>query len=94
MSECIQCGKKLQSMQINFCGRICRDVYYNDKYKSKQEELDIFSVSMKKIEGTKNDYEQILRINSYFSTLEKDKIQKIEDIISKTVEDIQRILRY
>jgi len=71
MSKCIQCGKKLQSMQINFCGRICRDVYYNDKYKSKQEELDIFSVSMKKIEGTQNDYEQILRINPYFSTLEK-----------------------
>ena len=58
------------------------------------EELDIFSVSMKKIEGTKNDYEQILRINPFFSTLGKDKIQEIEDIISKTVEDVQRILRY
>jgi len=58
------------------------------------EELDIFSVSMKKIEGTKNDYEQILIINPCFSTLEKDKIQEIEDIISKTVEDVQRILRY
>jgi len=58
------------------------------------EELDIFSVSMKKIEGTKNDYEQILRINPFFSTLGKDKIQEIEDIISRTVEDVQRILRY
>jgi len=58
------------------------------------EELNIFSVSMKKIEDTKNDYEQILIINPCFSTLEKDKIQEIEDIISKTVEDVQRILRY
>jgi len=58
------------------------------------EELDIFSVSMKKIEGTKNDYEQILRINPCFNTLLKDKIQEIEDVISKTVEDVQRILRY
>ena len=58
------------------------------------EELDIFSVSMKKIEGTKNDYEQILKINPCFNTLPKDKIQEIEDIISKTVEDVQRILRY
>jgi len=58
------------------------------------EELDIFSVSMKKIEGTKNDYEQILRINPAFNTLPKVKIQEIEDIISKTVEDVQRILRY
>jgi len=94
MSECIQCGKKLQSLQKDFCGRICRDVYYNDKYKSKQVELDIFSVSMKKIEGTENDYEQILRINPCFNTLPKDKIQEIEDIISKAVEDVQRILRY
>jgi len=50
------------------------------------EELDIFSVSMKKIEDTKNDYEQILRINPCFRTLSKNKIQEIEDIISKTVE--------
>jgi len=49
---------------------------------------------MKKIEGTENDYEQILRINPCFNTLPKDKIQEIEDIISKTVEDVQRILRY
>ena len=48
---------------------------------------------MKKIEGTKNDYEQVLRINPMFSSLSENKIQEIEDIISKTVEDVQRILR-
>jgi len=94
MSKCIQCGKKkLQSLQKDFCGRICRDVYYNNKYKSKQEELDIFSVSMKEIEGTVHDFEQVLRINPMFSSLSENKIQEIEDIISKTVEDVQRILR-
>jgi len=94
MSKCIQCGKKLQSLQKDFCGRICRDVYYNDKYKSKQVELNIFSVSMKKIEGTQNNYEQILRINPMFSSLPENKVKEIEDIISKTVEDVQRILKY
>ena len=57
------------------------------------EELDIFSVSLKKIEGTVHDFEQILRINPMFSSLPENKIQEIEDIISKTVEDVQRILR-
>jgi len=33
------------------------------------EELDIFSVSLKKIEGTVHDFEQILRINPMFSSL-------------------------
>ena len=70
------------------------DKYFKKEDKISMEELDIFSVSLKKIEGTKNDYEQILRINSYFNTLPKDKVKEIEDIISKTVEDVQRILRY
>jgi len=57
-------------------------------------ELDIFSVSLKKIEGTEHDYEQILRINPMFSSLPENKVKEIEDIVSSAVESIQMILRY
>jgi len=82
MSKCIQCGKKLQSLQKDFCGRICRDVYNNENT-SKQAELDIFSVSMKKIEGTKNDYEQILRINPCLVVCQKIKLKKLRILFLK-----------
>jgi len=79
-------------MRKKFIGLV--DKYFKKEDKISMEELDIFSVSLKKIEGTVHDFEQILRINPMFSSLPENKIQEIEDIISKTVEDVQRILRY
>jgi len=57
------------------------------------EELDIFSVSLKKIEGTVHDFEQILRINPMFSSLPENKVKEIENIVNSAVESIQMILR-
>lgn len=56
-------------------------------------ELDIFNVSLKKIEGTVHDFEQILRINPMFSVLPENKVKEIEDIVYSAVKNIQMILR-
>ena len=58
-----------------------------------EEELDIFSVSLKRVKHTVHDFEQILRINPMFSSLPEKKIKEIEDIISSAIESIQMILR-
>lgn len=57
------------------------------------DEINYFSVSLKKIEGTENDYELITRLNPCFQCLTDSELDRVEDIISKTVEDIKNILK-
>ena len=56
-------------------------------------EENIFSVSMKKIEGTKNDYELITKLNYSFEVLSSEKLKKINDLIFKTFEDIRNVIK-
>lgn len=65
----------------------------SESEKSTNEIKTFFAVSIKKIEGTDNDYEQILSLNTAFQVLSQDEISKIEDIVSKAVEDVQTVLR-
>ena len=53
----------------------------------------IFSIGLKKIEGTINDYEQLLILDPCFQILAKEDLTKIEDIASKAVEDIKLVLK-
>ena len=57
------------------------------------EELIILSVGIKRIEGTENDYEQILRLAQAFEILPTESLKQIEDAVSKLVVDVKAILR-
>jgi len=57
------------------------------------KELFLFSASMKKIKETENDYELITQIDPRFQGLSKENLNKIEEIVLKTVIDIQKILK-
>ena len=57
------------------------------------EELNYFSVSVKKIDGTENDYEMISSLNPCFSILPKDKLELIENIAFNVIEEIKVILK-
>ena len=57
------------------------------------EALNYFSVSVKKIENTKNDYEMISSLNPCFATLPKEKLNQIEDIALKAIEQIKTVLK-
>lgn len=55
------------------------------------EEIDFFSVNMKKIANTEKDYELITRINPCFQGLSKEKLTQVEAVVSKAIEDIKGI---
>jgi len=57
------------------------------------EELIYLLVSLKKIEGTENEYEQILRFNECFKALPEGKLNQVEDLVSKLVEDVKSVIR-
>ena len=51
-----------------------------------------YSIYLKKIEGTENELELITCLNPCFKVLSQDKINQIEEITLKSVEDIKEIL--
>lgn len=56
------------------------------------KETIYFSISLKKIEGTENDYEQILKLNECFKILSEGKLKQVEDLVSKLVEDVKGVI--
>lgn len=57
------------------------------------EEINYFSVNIKKIEETINDYELRTYLNPCFATLSKDKFEEIENIALKAIDDIKEVLK-
>ena len=55
--------------------------------------LNYFSVGIKKIKGTINDYEMISSLNPCFSVLPKEVLEHIEDIALKAIEEIKAVLK-
>jgi len=58
-----------------------------------EKELNYFSVSMKKIEGTANEYEMVSKLNPCFSILPAEKLKQVEDIALRAIEEIQEVLK-
>lgn len=53
----------------------------------------IFSVGMKKVEGTENDYELMIGLNPAFEGLSADKFEDIKEISTRAVKEIQEVLK-
>lgn len=56
-----------------------------------EEEFNVFSVNMRKIEG--NNYEEIIRLNPAFENVEQEKLSQIANTISNCRAKIQQILK-
>jgi len=55
-------------------------------------EINYFSVNIKKIEGADKDFEMIVRLNPCFSKLPKEDLDKIQDIALGSIEAIKLVL--